>query len=304
MGNAAPAKWLSVGQPDEECEHPIDVTNLHNGYYVGAVQLTASGVKNSPLRVPVELSVFPQDGYFADPTTWAAVSGDNNKVSVKNVKPFTVSATVLPISPADGSWLVLKTPNPITTSSTSADVSFTVVPSALGGATGSAYITYTDAGSAAGTAGAQTLVTFTPLQVTVPNVAGQTQVAAALALQSAGLALGTVTMQSSTTVAAGTVISQNPAAGTKIGQGSPVALIVSSGPPALAVPNVTGMAQAAAITALQNAGFIVGTISNQPNATVPAGNVVSQNPAGGTLALPASTVTLVVSDRPSSGDSP
>src|SRR5208282_1392570 len=67
--------------------------------------------------------------------------------------------------------------------------------------------------------------------VSVPNVVGDTQAAATTAITGAGLALGTVTMASSATVAAGDVISQSPVAGTSVARGSAVNLTVSSGPP-------------------------------------------------------------------------
>src|SRR5204862_3828086 len=82
-----------------------------------------------------------------------------------------------------------------------------------------------------------------PPTVLVPNVVGQMQAAATSAITSAGLTLGTVTMQSSTTVAPGNVISQSPAAGTRVASGLAVNLVVSSGapPPApVPVPNVVG----------------------------------------------------------------
>ena len=72
--------------------------------------------------------------------------------------------------------------------------------------------------------------------VSVPNVTGQTLAAAQTAIAAAGLATGTVTQQSSATVAAGLVISPNPAAGTQVAFGSTVDLVVSSGPP----PAITG----------------------------------------------------------------
>jgi beta-lactam-binding protein with PASTA domain len=59
----------------------------------------------------------------------------------------------------------------------------------------------------------------------------QTQAAATTALVNAGLTRGTVSNASSTTVPAGSVISQNPGAGTLVAPGSAVALVVSSGPP-------------------------------------------------------------------------
>ena len=65
--------------------------------------------------------------------------------------------------------------------------------------------------------------------VTVPNVAGLSQSAAEAAIISAGLTVGSVTQEASATVAAGNVISQNPAANDSVSQGSAVALVVSSG---------------------------------------------------------------------------
>src|SRR5580692_6759277 len=75
-------------------------------------------------------------------------------------------------------------------------------------------------------------------QVSVPNVVGDSQAAASTAITGAGLVLGTVTTQSSSTVTSGNVISETPAAGSSVAGGSGVALAVSSGPAMVAVPNV------------------------------------------------------------------
>jgi 6-phosphogluconolactonase len=72
----------------------------------------------------------------------------------------------------------------------------------------------------------------TPTTETVPDVVGNSEAAAAAATLVAGLKVGTVTSQSSATVAAGDVISESPAAGTSVATGSLVNLTVSSGPPA------------------------------------------------------------------------
>jgi hypothetical protein len=69
-----------------------------------------------------------------------------------------------------------------------------------------------------------------PAPVTVPNVVGLSQAAATAAITNAGLVLGTVTTQSSASVAAGNVISQNPPGGASVSPGSAVALVVSTGP--------------------------------------------------------------------------
>ncbi len=68
-------------------------------------------------------------------------------------------------------------------------------------------------------------------QVPVPSVAGGDLASASATLGAAGFKV-TSTQQSSTTVAAGTVINTNPAAGTIVAKGATVQVIVSSGPPA------------------------------------------------------------------------
>jgi hypothetical protein len=80
--------------------------------------------------------------------------------------------------------------------------------------------------------------------VSVPNVVGLTQAAATSAITSAGLVLGTVTTQSSATVAAGSVISQSPGAGASVTAGSAVNLMVSTGPASVSVPDVPTMSPA------------------------------------------------------------
>lgn len=73
-------------------------------------------------------------------------------------------------------------------------------------------------------------ITVAPATVAVPDVAGQAQAAAGAAITGAGLTVGAVTQQCSDTVAAGLVISQDPAAGAAVAPGSAVALVVSTGP--------------------------------------------------------------------------
>ncbi len=141
----------------------------------------------------------------------------------------------------------------------------------------------------------------TPAPVTVPDLAGLSQGAASAALQSAGLAVGAVTRQSSATVPAGTVIGQNPAAGASVASGSAVNLVVSSGPPTappVIVPNVVGLSESAATAALTGAGLTLGAVTRQASATVPAGSVIGQNPAAGASVARSAPVDLVVSSGP------
>ena len=94
------------------------------------------------------------------------------------------------------------------------------------------------------------------------------------------------------------MIAQDPAKGTEVRHGTPVSLVVSKGPQPIPVPDVRGMAQDAAVKALQDAGLKAVIAPETVNdKTVPKGAVVSQMPANGTL-IRGEAVTLTVSKGP------
>src|SRR5436305_1695896 len=145
-----------------------------------------------------------------------------------------------------------------------------------------------------GSAIALTVSTGLP-HVSAPNVVGLTQAAASRTITTAQLVVGTVSTASSMTVPAGSVISQNPAAGADVVVGSTIALTVSTGLPHVSAPNVVGLTQAAASSAITTAQLAVGTVSTTSSMTVPAGSVISQNPAAGADVVVGSTIALTVS---------
>ena len=67
------------------------------------------------------------------------------------------------------------------------------------------------------------------------------------------------------------------------------------------VPNVIGLSQAGALSALLNSCLIAGSVSTLTSGTVAAGNVISQNPAPATQVNAGSAVDLVISSGPSIG---
>jgi beta-lactam-binding protein with PASTA domain len=155
------------------------------------------------------------------------------------------------------------------------------------------------AGTQVATSSAVALVVSSGVaQVAVPNVVGLTQAASTTAITDANLTVGAVTNASSTTVPAGSVISQSPIAGTQVVTGSAVALVVSSGLPQVTVPNVVGLTQAAATTAITDGNLIVGAVTTASSTTVSAGSVISQTPVAGVQVAPGSAVALVVSSGP------
>jgi serine/threonine-protein kinase len=151
------------------------------------------------------------------------------------------------------------------------------------------------AGASGGTTTTRSTTTTTATQqVQVPNVVGLQQNIAQRRLNRAGLAVRVQYIASSKP--SGQVVDQSPVTGTSVKKGSRVQITVSLGPNATTtqVPDVVGQDQQTATTTLQDAGFEVQVI-NVP-ATDPSqnGNVVDEQPAGGSRAPQGSTVTIYV----------
>jgi beta-lactam-binding protein with PASTA domain len=131
--------------------------------------------------------------------------------------------------------------------------------------------------------------------ISVPNVVGMLQADAETAIMSAGLTVGTVSTEYSSSVAAGYVISQDPTVGTSVTSGHLVSIVISLGTEPISVPDVVSMLQADAETAIESAGLVVGTISTAYSDTVAAGYVISQDPNAGILVAPGSSINIVIS---------
>jgi len=131
-------------------------------------------------------------------------------------------------------------------------------------------------------------------QVSVPNVVGQTQTQATQALTAAHLRVGTLTSRTDSTIAAGTVLEQNPQAGVEIDRDAAVNLVVSGQIPKAQVPSVVGLNTPDAKAALEAAGFVVVTTSHLSN-SVPKDTVISQSPSAGNSAAKGSNVSIDVS---------
>ncbi|WP_432562817.1 Stk1 family PASTA domain-containing Ser/Thr kinase [Kineococcus sp. SYSU DK003] len=126
--------------------------------------------------------------------------------------------------------------------------------------------------------------------IDVPDVVGQSRDAAQEAITDVGLAVGEVTEQISESVPKGAVVSQTPDDGTLF-RGDAVALVVSSGPPLVAVPEVQGKNVDAARQQLEGLGFQV-RVENVLGGVF--GTVRSSDPAAGQSIPKGSTITLTV----------
>ena len=130
--------------------------------------------------------------------------------------------------------------------------------------------------------------------LTIPtNVVGKTQQAATTELQ--GLGFKNITSQTRTSdMAAGKVVTTDPAPGTKQKADKQVVLEISAGPAPVNVPNVANDTPQQATTTLQDDGFKV-TSTTAPSNTVASGLVIGTNPAAGSPEAPHSSVQIVVS---------
>ena len=126
----------------------------------------------------------------------------------------------------------------------------------------------------------------------VPLVNGE-PVATAQAQIKAQHLRSTLVYRNSNSVKANTVINSNPAEGNNVPANTLVTLFVSKGQAPVAVPNVVGQQQDQAAATLQSKGFKVDTKTDATSSS-PAGQVISQNPSGGTAA-PGATITITVS---------
>jgi serine/threonine-protein kinase len=131
--------------------------------------------------------------------------------------------------------------------------------------------------------------------VVVPPLANLTRQAATARVDAADLS-ATFRIEPNETVANGRVIRSDPASGDRVLRGRTITVVLSSGPPMVAVPSVVGRPQADAEAELTRAG-LAAVVAEQPSDEVERGRVVSQQPDGGSLRR-GGTVRLVVSTGP------
>lgn len=134
-----------------------------------------------------------------------------------------------------------------------------------------------------------------PAPRAVPSLTGESEVAAVEALAAAGFR-SHIDETYSGTVPEGQVISWSPSRGLRA-KGTVVTVVVSKGPRPRIVPSLRLESAASAIAALRQLKLVpLETKAHSP--TVPAGDVISTEPAPGTSVPRGSTVTVVVSEGP------
>ena len=131
-----------------------------------------------------------------------------------------------------------------------------------------------------------------PKTAAVPRLVGLTIAEAKAALHDAGLAIGVVRREPSTSEA-GTVLRQGSSPGASLNSGSPVTIVLAA--PLPKVPSVVGSTKATAISKLEAAGFRV-QISTKTTSSGQDNVVISESPSGGSRAKPGAIVKIIISD--------
>lgn len=142
------------------------------------------------------------------------------------------------------------------------------------------------------------VVATTPDQSQVPDVVGKSREVAETAVASARL-LPWIVDSFSATVANGAVAAQLPAPGVELVPGTPVVLVVSAGPApsTTIVPRLEGLTEAEA-SSLLAASDLSGAFYRSFDASIPAGDVITQSPPERTSAPYGSLVQALVSQGP------
>jgi beta-lactam-binding protein with PASTA domain len=137
------------------------------------------------------------------------------------------------------------------------------------------------------------IVSAGPHMIKMPQVTGLQLTGAQAAIKHAGLVPGKVKLVTSTTIAAGIVISTGPGAGTSWPQPKPVTIVLSAGPP---VPNFVGQQRAVAEQWAGANGVKlneVTTASDQPTDTV-----IKQSVRPGSAFTTGQVITVTISTGP------
>lgn len=134
-----------------------------------------------------------------------------------------------------------------------------------------------------------------PPTILVPDVINFDAAEARKIILASGLIVGREDSVESS-LETGVVVQTRPAGGLARDAGTPVDLILSSGPPRAGVPSVVGMSLDDARRLVQRVGLAIGGVRVTPSQG-PAGVVLEQNPSAGARLVRGGRVDLVVSGR-------
>ena len=131
---------------------------------------------------------------------------------------------------------------------------------------------------------------------TIPNVVDSLEEDARAELAEDGFEMIETESRQDADAAPGTVLEQSPPGGEEADIQDVVKLVVATEPVPIEIPDVTGESGEEAKRLLEERGFRIGEIGNQPNDDVPRGHVISVSPTG--VAEAGTTISLLLSNGP------
>lgn len=142
----------------------------------------------------------------------------------------------------------------------------------------------------------------------IPDVRGLKFEEGVKMLGEAGFKVDRVVRVTDKLTPSGTVIAQNPAAPQRVSSNCMVTLLVSSGAKGensfVAVPDLRGYGQQAAIDMIEQLGLRLGQTSESPSDSVPEGSVLASRPKAGSRVPAGSLVSLTFARAPLPTDAP
>lgn len=135
-----------------------------------------------------------------------------------------------------------------------------------------------------------------PERVAVPNVVGMTEDEARVEIADKGFEVGRIDRETSDTVAADTVISQDPNRDVFADPGTSIDFVISLGKPEVEVPSVVGGLRKDARSQLVALGLKVRFVEEESDED--KDQVLSTNPPAGTSVAEGTTIDVVYSDGP------
>ncbi|GAB3693933.1 Stk1 family PASTA domain-containing Ser/Thr kinase [Nocardiopsis oceani] len=135
-----------------------------------------------------------------------------------------------------------------------------------------------------------------PGDLEIPSVEGQSEADAMSTLTDAGFENVTTENRANETVAEGNAIGTEPSAGNQVAPSDEVTLIISSGPDQVQVPDLQGMTQDQAQSALDSAGLSADFQEQEDGA--PEGTVINQSPAADQSVNADTTVVVTLAVAP------
>jgi beta-lactam-binding protein with PASTA domain len=131
-------------------------------------------------------------------------------------------------------------------------------------------------------------------EVAVPDLVGNSPVAARMLAEQSGLEVNVERQYYSPTVPEGKILSQLPPAGSQVRRGWQVRVAESLGPQRVAIPNVIGQSERAANINIRRRGLDVGAIAQMQSPDAPDSQVVAQAPPPNASGVAAPKISLLV----------